>query len=112
MLAAVMIRGSIGIRKDMLDTLSMLRLRKKHSAVLLEEKPTTLGMLLKTKDFIAYGPVSEPVAKKLQAKMKNGVAHLNPPRGGFEHKGIKVAYAAGGALGKRESMDELLEAML
>jgi hypothetical protein len=37
---------------------------------------------------------------------------LQPPRGGFERKGIKVQHSAGGALGKRKSMDELLEAML
>jgi len=112
MYAAVVIRGSIGVRRDVLDTLSMLKLRKKHAAVLLEENPVYMGMLLKAKDMIAYGPVSEPIAKKLQKKMKDGVAHLAPPRGGFERKGVKMPFSDGGALGKRDSMDKLLEAML
>lgn len=112
MYAAILIRGLVGIQYTTKDTLFMLKLRKKHAAILVEENAVMLGMLLKVKDMIAYGPVSEPVAKKLQAKMKNGVCHLNPPRGGFGRKGIKIAYTDGGNLGKRESMDTLVEAML
>jgi large subunit ribosomal protein L30 len=114
MYAAVLIRSLIGVRTEVKDTLSMLRIRKKHVAVLIDEQkmPNALGMLEKCKDCITYGPVSEGVAQKLQARMDGGVAHLAPPRGGFERKGIKKAYAEGGALGKRDSMDKLLEAML
>lgn len=114
MLAAIRVRGMVGVRKDVEDTLTMLRLRKKHTAILLDEKakPNMLGMLEKSKDIITYGPVSEDIAKKLSAKMKDGVAHLPPPRGGFERKGIKKGFNQGGALGKRDSMDSILEAML
>ena len=113
MYAAVQIRGYIGVRQEVVDTLFMLKMRKKHAAVLIDENnKVALGMLNKAKDVITYGPVSDAVAKKLQAKMKNGVAHLHPPRGGFERKGIKVAYNAGGALGKRDNMDLIVEKML
>lgn len=112
MYAAILIRGLIGVRGDMKDTLYMLKLRKKHAAILIDEKNTAqLGMLEKVKDTITFGPVSEPVARKLQARMKEGVAHLPPPKGGFERKGIKQPYTTGGALGKRDSMDSILEAM-
>jgi large subunit ribosomal protein L30 len=113
MYAVVQIRGFIGVRQVVVDTMHMLKLKKKHTAVLVDEtNPALAGMLVKAKDVITYGPVSDAVAKKLQAKMKDGVAHLHPPRGGFERKGIKVTYNAGGALGKRDSMDSLLEKML
>lgn len=113
MYAVILIRGSVGVRADVKDTLLMLRLRKKHAAVFVDEtNPAKLGMLEKTKDMITYGPLSEAVAKKLQTRMKEGVAHLAPPRGGFGRKGIKQPYTAGGALGKRDSMDKLVEAML
>jgi large subunit ribosomal protein L30 len=113
MFAAVQIRGFIGVRQEVVDTMSMLKMRKKHTAVLIDEKnPALMGMLEKSKDVIAFGPISDAVAKKLQDKMKEGVAHLHPPRGGFERKGIKVAFNSGGALGKRPSMDSLVEAML
>ena len=114
MLAVVRIRGMVGVRGDVEDTLTMLKLRKSHTAVLIDETKFTNvpGMLEKVKDIVTYGPVSEATAAKLSAKMKDGVAHLAPPRGGFERKGIKQSYVAGGALGKRDSMDKLLEAML
>lgn len=113
MYAAVLIRGLIGVKPEVRATLHMLRLRKKHTAIVVDEsKATYTGMLEKSKDMITYGPVSDAVAKKLQARMKDGVAHLAPPRGGFGRKGIKLPYSTGGALGKRDSMDKLLEAML
>jgi large subunit ribosomal protein L30 len=113
MYAAVQIRGYIGVRQEVVDTLFMLKMRKKHAAILVDEKnKATMGMLDKAKDVITYGPISDAVAKKLQEKMKDGVAHLQPPKGGFERKGIKVAYTVGGALGKRDTMDAIVEKML
>jgi large subunit ribosomal protein L30 len=110
--AVVLVRGLIGLRSDVRDTLTMLRLRKKHAAVIVPADPVRLGMLEKIKDVATYGPVSGAVAKALSAKMKDGVAHLPPPRGGFGRKGVKASFAVGGALGKRDSMDKLLGAML
>ena len=38
---------------------------------------------------------------------------LNPPRGGFERKGIKVSFNSGGALGYRgEKINSLIKKML
>lgn len=113
MYAAILIRGDINVRGDVKDTLFMLKLRNKHAAILFDEnKATQLGMVEKCKDRLTYGPISDAVAAKLQAAMKEGVAHLHPPRGGFERKGIKLAWTVGGALGKRDSMDKIVEAML
>jgi len=113
MYAAILIRGDVRVRGDIRDTLYMLKLRNKHAAILIDEnnKPL-LGMLHKVKDRITYGPVSAEVQKKLEANMKDGVAHLAPPIGGFERGGIKKAVTEGGALGQRESMDKILEKML
>jgi large subunit ribosomal protein L30 len=113
MYAAILIRGDVRVRGDIRDTLYMLRLRKKHAAVLIDEnnKPL-LGMVQKVKDRITYGPISADMQKRLEATMKEGVAHLAPPRGGFERKGIKKAGSEGGALGYRDSMDNIVEKML
>lgn len=113
MYAVVLVRSLIGMKPQVRSTVEMMKLRKKHAAVLLDEtKPSTLGMLIKAQDMITYGPVSDAVAKKLEAKMKDGVAHLAPPRGGFGKKGIKQPATTGGVLGKNPNMDKLLEAML
>lgn len=38
---------------------------------------------------------------------------LNPPRGGFERKGVKIEYSLGGALGyRKDKINELLKRMI
>lgn len=121
-LAAVLIRGMIGTRHDVRKTLFDLRLRRKMVCVLMPDTRITRGQLQLCKDFIAYGPVQESTIAALKAKRREikdstgkgvGAFPLNPPRGGFGHKGTKVGYQDGGALGYRpKGMDALLERMM
>jgi large subunit ribosomal protein L30 len=111
MIAAVQLRGSIGARHDVRAALKSLSLDKKHNCVLVEDRPEIRGMLLKAKDFIAFGPVSAPTADKIKALSNGRHARLHPPRGGL--KSIKRAYGDGGDLGDRgEAMDDLVKRML
>ena len=113
MYAAILVRGDIHVRGDVRDTLFMLKMRNKHTAILVDESNvSTMGMLEKSKDRITFGPISDEMAAKLQAIMQAAVARLHPPRGGYERKGIKQQYTQGGVLGKRESMDKIVEKML
>lgn len=111
MIVAIKIRSHISARQPVKDTLRMLRLTKKHAAVVLEDTEPTRGMLRKCKDFITYGTVSEEHAKKLTGLYKGDqAAHLHPPRGGF--KSVKRPFARNGDLGDRgDDMSELLEKM-
>lgn len=115
-LAVVLIRGLVGVRFDIKDTLFSLNLRKKHACVILEDTPVVKGMLRKTQDFVTFGTVSEEVIKELNTKRKaneNGVYFLAPPVGGFERKGIKKSFVVGGALGDRkDDMNDLLRKMM
>ena len=113
-LAAVLIRGLIGIRKEIKDTLFMLKLRKKHACVVLANNAVNRGMLKKVKDYVAYGTISQEVEKELVEKRGEGKFYaLHPPRGGFGRKGIKVPFNSGGALGDRnDKMDDLLKRMI
>ena len=111
MIAAVQIRGQIGARQPVKDTLRMLHLAKKHAAVVLEDTPVNRGMLQKVADFITYGEVSDETAKKLQS-LYTGTksAHLHPPRGGY--KSIKRPFTKNGDLGYRgEEMEKLVTRM-
>lgn len=115
MIAAIRIRGEEGVRHDIRDALDSLRLRKKHVCVLLEKTPATLGQLRKAKDFITYGMITPEIKKELEEKRGKGKPFytLHPPRGGFEKKGIKVAFTAGGALGNRgEKIGDLIKRMV
>lgn len=111
MIAAVQIRGHVGARQPVKDTLKMLNLAKKHAAVVLEDNEVNRGMLLKAADFITYGTVSDETAKKIKDLYKGDKsAHLHPPRGGY--KSIKRPFTMNGDLGHRgEEMEALVTRM-
>ncbi len=119
--AVILIRGLIGIRHDIKETLFMLRLRKKHTCVVLDNNPTTKGMFRKIKDYVTFGEVSDETVKELESvrgkKDVNGnlkpFFELAPPKGGFERKGTKKPFTVGGVLGYRgEKMNDLVRKML
>ena len=123
-LAAVRIRGIVGVRHDIRQTLELLHLHKKNFCGVYKDTPTFRGMLTKAKDYITWGTVDEPTIRLLHEKRgepykgdpeKKGkfltfdnkkfkpFFRLHPPRGGFEKKGIKTPYTLGGALGDRKA---------
>jgi large subunit ribosomal protein L30 len=121
-IAAVLIRGrEIGIRHDVKQALDILKLRRRHICVVYEDSPSLRGLLVKCKDLITYGPISDDMYKQLHDKrgsLKNrdgkqlDVFRMHPPRGGYR-KGIKVSYQEGGDLGyRRKGMDDFLAKML
>ncbi|MDI6826407.1 MAG: 50S ribosomal protein L30 [Candidatus Aenigmarchaeota archaeon] len=57
MYAVIRIRGSVDTSKDVEDTLRMLRLNKPNNCIVVPETKEYLGMLRKSKDFIAYGVI-------------------------------------------------------
>lgn len=68
MIAAIRIRGRTGIKKDISDTLDMLRLTRINHAVLIEKNPSYKGMLQKAKDYITWGEVDQETVLKLLSK--------------------------------------------
>ncbi len=121
-IAAIRIRGSHHMPAPIRDALAMLHLDRVNTCVLVKATPSTLGMLRKVKDYVTYGTADEAVAKALAAqknalsgehKLFLGQYRLNPPRKGFARKGIKVAFANGGALGNRkEKINDLVLRMV
>ena len=67
-LAVVRIRGTVNVRRDVKDTLAMLRLHKPNHATLVPATPTHLGMLQKAKDYITWGEISEKTLANLLQK--------------------------------------------
>ena len=115
-IAIIVVRSSAGARQEEKDTLTMLRLRKKHACVVVDKTPSMMGMLNKVKDFTTYGEIDEETMKllseKRQKKEKLFFA-LHPPIGGYERKGIKAPYSIGGVLGYRgENINVLLKKMI
>jgi len=120
MIAIIRIKGQIGIKTPIKETLYRLRLRKKYTCVVLKN-PSEIekGMLKKVKDFVAFGDIDEATYKKLveargkkdtTGKLKPFFA-LHPPRGGIESK--KHFGVGKGVLGNhKKDLNKLLERML
>jgi large subunit ribosomal protein L30 len=65
MYAVVQVRGVINTRRDIRDTLKMLRLHHINHCVLVADTPENLGMIRKVKDYIAYGEVDAATIESL-----------------------------------------------
>ena len=139
-LAAIRIRGLIGIKSTIEDNLKMLRLYKKNYCVVIPSTQVNLGMMQKANDYITWGEVSDEIYNILIEKKgeefkgrekdsKEKIIYndfilvnnkkikryfrLNPPRKGFGRKGIKHSFKNGGALGYRgEAMNDLIKRMV
>ena len=66
--AVIRIRGRIGVRRDIADTLKMLRLHKVNHCVIVPNTETYKGMLNKAKDYITYGEIDKDTLVKLILK--------------------------------------------
>lgn len=119
-LAVIRIRGIIGLKRGIKDTLKMLNLNSKFNCAIIDDRPTYLGMLRKIKDYVTYGPIDDETLKNLEDSKKpisdtksSKVFALHPPRGGFENKGTKKPYSLGGALGNRRGqINALIKKMM
>ncbi len=116
MIAVIRIHGRVKLRKDIVETLNRLNMKRKFSCVLIDEKDSIrMGMLKKVSNFVAFGEISEDLLKKLKSERgEEGKQEfrLHPPRGGFK-KSSKLSAASGkGILGKHKDIGKLLERML
>ncbi len=137
-LAIIRIRGITGIKKGIKDTLNMLCLYHNNYCVVVNDN--LLGMIKKVKDYVTWGEIEDETYKLLVEKRgeeykgrltdtKKKISYkkfiivnnkkykkyfrLNPPRGGFERKGIKVPFTKSGALGyRKEKINDLIKKMV
>lgn len=139
-IAAIRVRGLIGIKISINDALNMLRLYKKNYCCVLPDNPVYNGMLKSAKDYITWGEIDDETFKLLvdkrgeeftgrEADSKGKIKYndffvfgnkkikkyfrLNPPRKGFGRKGIKYSFKNSGALGYRgAAINELIKRMV
>ena len=58
LLAVIRIRGRVGVSREVKDTLKMLRLHRKNHAVIIDDRPSYLGMLKKVVDYVTWGEIT------------------------------------------------------
>lgn len=63
--AVVRVRGSVNKKREIKDTMRMLRLTRTNHCVLIKKDPKTDGMIKKVKDFVTWGEINEKTLEKL-----------------------------------------------
>lgn len=119
-LAVIRIAGQVDLPPPVARTFELLKLKKKFSCIVIEEKSELIGMIKKIQDYVAFGYINDETFKQLLLKRgknldkgkeeKIKVFHLHPPRGGFK-KSTKLMWPKG-ILGKNEKIKELILRML
>lgn len=120
-IAVIRIKGMIGLRKPIVETLYRLRLRKKYVCIVIEDTKENLGMINRVRDFVAFGEISDETYKKLVEKRglkdpnnKEQIKpyfRLHPPRKGIDSK--KHFGVGKGVLGNnKEKINDLIMRML
>ena len=140
MIIAIRLRSTIKARREIIDTLKMLRLNRRMHSILIKETDSTKGMLMKVRDYITWGDISEENLKKLILKrgrkpgnkrltkeevegvikdLEKGsrewkikpVFRLSPPSKGFK-KSTKQHFPKGELGYRGENINKLIERMI
>ena len=61
MFAIIRLKGQAGKKKEINDTLNMLRLKSANNCVVVPETPDFKGMIGKVKDYVTYGEIDKEV---------------------------------------------------
>ena len=70
LIAVIRIHGKTGLKKGIKDTMSMLKLYKKHTCVLVPNTKDSVGMITKVKEYVTWGEISESTLKKITGKKR------------------------------------------
>ncbi len=65
LLAVVRIRGSVGTKKELKDTMEMLKLTSVNHCTLVPNTPSNRGMLEKVGDYVTWGDINKEVLEEL-----------------------------------------------
>jgi len=138
MIAVIRIHGRVKLKRDIVETLNRLRLRKKYSCIVLNPTKEQLGMIKKLRDFTSFGEIKKDVFEKLIKKrgqlidkskkidpkkiveeLEKGETYkelnlkpffrLHPPRKGIKSK---IHFPKGILGDNKEKINELIERML
>jgi large subunit ribosomal protein L30 len=64
----IRIRGTVGVRDSIRQTLDLLRLRRRFVCVIVDDTKEIIGMIKKSKDYVSYGKIDKETLKLLIMK--------------------------------------------
>ena len=89
-IAIIRIKGEIKLKRDIKQTLLLLRLYKKHTCVIVSSNPNYIGLIKKVKDYITWGEL-EPDTFKLHLEKKGKLAGKKPLAEEYLKEKIKLS---------------------
>ncbi len=125
--AVVKVRGNVDVRKEIVDTMTMLKLKRINTCVVLPKTPSIDGMIKKVKDYVTWGEISDKIlerlvrlksseegTKKIIEKIKKGkikpVFRLSPPKKGY--KSTKIPFPRGSLGYRGDKINDLVKRMM
>lgn len=66
--AVIRVRGNVNVRREVLETMQMLGLRRANHCVVVDDTSPYLGMLQKAKDMLTWGELKPEVLERLLRK--------------------------------------------
>ena len=93
-IAVILIRGMVGIHPDVKRTLELLRLKKKHACVVIDDTEVSSGMLQRVKDYTTYGTIDESFFAKMIEK-RGELVGKKKVDSKFDAKKVAKEYFAG-----------------
>ncbi len=67
-IAVIRIKGIVKARKEVKDTLYLLRLRRNNYAIVTKNTPDIIGMIKKVEPWVAWGEIDKEIFKELLLK--------------------------------------------
>ena len=132
LIAVVMLKGTVKIRRDEYETLSALGLKSANNCVILPGDESRKGMLRLVQKYVTWGEISNDVLQSLLQKklnldgkiaktrtdkaVKSGkfegntVFRLKPPTGGL--KSVRIPYPKGDSGYRGDDINNLLKRMI
>ena len=89
--AVVKVRGTIRAQREVRETLELLRLARTNHAILLDNRPSFIGMLYRVQNYVTWGEISkETLALMLQkrGRLAGGKRLTNETVAKFGYKSI------------------------
>lgn len=68
MICVIRIHGRVGMKKNIVNSLNRLRLRKKYSCIVIDPTKEQEGMIKKLRDFVAFGEINRETFEELIEK--------------------------------------------
>lgn len=90
-IAVIRIRGSFGVRKEIKDTMSMLRLYNQNHCIIIDSSPNYIGMLKKVKDYVTWGEIDEKTFNELISRRGKIIANKSLTESYLKEK-VKLSF--------------------